>query len=145
MARRKKKTRRRSPKTIKLLNVAESLAYANILTTNVFNTDAWNFVTGKDNLALGSSATFQGVYDAALAGSYGAKTGADAITLKELISNPTVGMGVAAENATNNWQTAVIQTVGVQIGFKLGKKLMRKPISQLNRNVMKPLGLGISI
>ena len=35
MARRKKAKRRRSPKTISLLNIAESYAYASVLTSGV--------------------------------------------------------------------------------------------------------------
>lgn len=144
MPRRKKKKTRRST-DMKLLNVAESIAYANIITSNIFNTDVYDFAVGKDNLKLGSGATFQGVYNAALSEPYSAQTGADRITLRELISNPTVGMGVAAANWTNNWDTLAVQTLGVSIGFKFGKKLLRRPISNINRNIFKPLGVGIKL
>jgi len=144
MARRRKKSRRRRATGIKLLNVAESLAYANIATTQIFGTDAYDFVTGKDNLKLGPSATYMGVYGAALQG-YDPSTGADKITLREVISSPTVSMAVAQANLTNNWQSLVLQSVGVQIGFKLGKRIMRSPINNLNKNFFKPLGVGISL
>jgi len=144
MARRRKKSRRRRATGIKLLNVAESIAYANIATTQIFGTDAYDFVTGKDNLKLGPTATYSGVYDQALTG-YAASTGADKITLREVISSPTVSMAVAQANLTNNWQSLVLQSVGVQIGFKLGKRIMRSPINNLNRNFFAPLGVGIKL
>lgn len=144
MARRRKKSTRRRSQGVKLLNVAESLAYANIATTQVFGTDAWDFVTGEDNLKLGPSATYSGVMSAALTG-YDPSTGADKISLRELISRPTVGMAVAHANVVNNWQSLVLQTVGVSIGFKLGKRLMRAPIANINRNIFKPLGVGIKL
>jgi len=144
MARRRKKSRRRRSSGIKLLNVAESIAYANIATTQIFGTDAYDFVTGKDNLKLGPTATYSGVYDQALTG-YAASTGADKITLREVITSPTVSMAVAQANLTNNWQSLVLQSVGVSIGFKVGKKLLRAPIANVNRNIFKPLGVGIKL
>ena len=144
MARRRKKSRRRRSTELKLLNVAESILYANIATTQIFGTDAYDFVTGKDNLKLGPTATYSGVYDQALTG-YAASTGADKITLREVITSPTVSMAVAQANLTNNWQSLVLQSVGVSIGFKVGKKLLRAPIANVNRNIFKPLGVGIKL
>jgi len=48
-------------------------------------------------------------------------------------------------NAMANWQAMVIGSLGVSIGFKLGKKLMRRPIANVNRNIFKPLGIGVKL
>jgi len=50
MARRKKASRRRSPRSVSLLNVAESYAYANILTSGLMGTSPVGFVTGATDL-----------------------------------------------------------------------------------------------
>ena len=50
MARRKKASRRRSPRSVSLLNVAESYAYANILTSGLMGTTPVGFVTGATDL-----------------------------------------------------------------------------------------------
>jgi hypothetical protein len=145
MARRRKKSRRRGPKTVSLINLAESLAYANIITYGAFGTDAWNFATGKDDLKLLSSATYEGVYQTALDPGYASSTGADKITLREFMSNPTVSMAVTHANLTNNWQSMVIQSFGVSISARLFKKLLRKPIANVNRNIFKNLGIGVRL
>jgi len=38
-----------------------------------------------------------------------------------------------------------VQSIGVGIGFKLGKRLLRRPISNVNRNIFKPLGAGFKL
>jgi hypothetical protein len=45
----------------------------------------------------------------------------------------------------NNWQGMIVQSAGINIGFRLGKKLLRRPISSVNRNIFKQLGLGVRL
>jgi len=49
MARRKsrKSTRRKSPKKTNVLNVAQSIILGNAVTTTLFNTNMWEFVSGR--------------------------------------------------------------------------------------------------
>jgi len=143
--RRSKSKRRRSPKTIKILNVAESLAYANIMTMGIAGTDAWNFVTGDDNITLGPSATFQGVYGQMQASGYPTASGVGQISLRELISNPTVSLAVMSSNAKTNAMPMVFSALTTRIGFRLFKRALRAPIANINRNIAKPLGLGVGL
>ena len=102
MARRKKARRRRSPKTMSLINLAESYAYATTITGGVF---------GNSPVGL------LGFGDA----------------------------GVGSTAITANYQAMAVQAIGIGLTFKFAKKLLRKPISNVNRNLMKPLGIGVRI
>ena len=59
MARRKKRSRRRSPKTISLINLAESYAYASVLTGGVANNTPVGFI-GFDGSGSTAMATTNG-------------------------------------------------------------------------------------
>ena len=52
MARRKKATRRRGPRMASLINMAESYAYADTLTTGVMGTSPIGFITGSGDICL---------------------------------------------------------------------------------------------
>jgi len=145
MARRRKSKRRRSPKTMSIISVAESYAYAAVLSEGIFGNSPVGFITGKDDIKLLSSATYEGVYNTALADGYADSTGVNTLSLSEMINQPTVGFAVAQANLTNNWQNMFVKSLGIGIGVKLTRKLLRKPISNVNRNLMRPLGIGVRI
>jgi len=48
-------------------------------------------------------------------------------------------------NAMNNWQGMIVQSAGINIAFRLGKRLLRRPISSVNRQIFKPLGAGFKL
>jgi len=144
MAKRKKSKRRKKP-TTSLISIVESVGYASIMTEGLFNTDPYNFITGQDNITLGPSASYSGVFNTALTTGYGASTGADKITLREMFNNPTVGFAVSQANLFNNWQSMMVKSIGWGIGMKVGKKLMRRPIANINRNIFKPLAMGVKL
>ncbi len=141
----RKKSKRRKKAAMSLVNIVESVGYASIMTEGLFNTDPYNFITGQDDLTLGPSASFQGVFNTALTTGYGASTGADKITLREMFNNPTVGFAVSQANLFNNWQSMMVKSIGWGIGMKVGKKLMRRPIANINRNIFKPLAMGVKL
>ena len=132
MARRKKAKRRRSPKTISLLNIAESYAYASVLTGGVMG----NSPIG----ALG----FDGSGAAGGAG-YGMTTTNGAMTLSSIVSDPGSSFDSMSANFMANYQAMAVSAIGIGITFKFAKKLLRKPISNVNRNLMKPLGIGVRL
>ena len=141
----RKKSKRRKKAAISLVNIVESVGYASIMTEGLFGTDPYNFITGHDDLTLGPSATYSGVFQTALTTGYTSSTGADKITLREMFNNPTVGFAVTQANLFNNWQSMMVKSIGWGIGMKVGKKLMRRPIANINRNIFKPLSLGVRL
>jgi len=129
MARRKKATRRRSPKTISLMNLAESYAYASIITGGVFG----NSPVG----VLG--------FDSAGAGSTAMTTTNGGLTLSSIVSDPGTSFDSMQANFMANYQAMAVSAISVGITMKFAKKLLRKPISNVNRNIMKPLGIGVRL
>ena len=132
MARRKKAKRRRSPKTISLLNIAESYAYASVLTGGVLGNTPVGFL-GFDGSAGGAG--------------YGMTTtnGAGAMTLTSIVSDPGSSFDAMSANFMANYQAMAVSSIGIALTFKFAKKLLRKPISNINRNLAKPLGIGVRL
>ena len=136
MARRRTKKRtRRGPKLVSVINAMEAYAYANLLSQGLAGSSPWEFVTGGSDIGYtqmsGSTAM--------------TLTGADKLSLTELITSPDVAFGAMQTNFANNYQAMAIQAATIGISFRLGKKLLRRPISSVNRNIMKPLGIGVKL
>ena len=137
---RRKKTRRRRNNDIKLLNVMEAYAYADIGSRGILGASPWEAITG------GSSVGTSKVYDSGLGLTSMVSTGVgQEVTLTEILQHPDMAFSAMQSNAMANWQAMVIGSLGVSIGFKLGKKLMRRPIANVNRNIFKPLGIGVKL
>ena len=137
---RRKKTRRRRNNDIKLLNVMEAYAYADIGSRGIMGASPWEVITG------GSSVGTSKVYDSGLGLTSMVSTGVgQEVTLTEMLQHPDMAFSAMQSNAMANWQAMVIGSLGVSIGFKLGKKLMRRPIANVNRNIFKPLGIGVKL
>jgi len=132
MARRRKAKRRRSPKTISLLNIAESYAYASILTGGVLANSPVG-VLGFDGSGAAGGA------------GYGMTTTNGAMTLSSIVSDPGSSFDSMSANFMANYQAMAVSAIGIGITFKFAKKLLRKPISNVNRNLMKPLGIGVRL
>ena len=130
MARRKKRSRRRSPKTISLINLAESYAYASIITGSVMNNSPVGFL-GFDG-AGGSTAMTT-------------TNGGTAISLSSIVSDPGASFDSMQSNFMNSYQAAAVQAIGVGLTFKFAKRLLRAPIANVNRNLMSPLGIGVRL
>lgn len=142
---RKKKKARRRDTAISVTGLAEAVMLANVGTKAAFNLSAYDFIT--DGWGQGSSS----------ATSYGQ------ISLYEMIYGNTVtmaalpssgyGLGqtttslstqsnadVVISNLQNNWMPAVVQSVAIPVGFRVGKRLLRKPIAMGNK-LLKQAGL----
>jgi len=140
MARGRKKAKRRRAKTISLINLAESYAYASILTEGVAGTTPYNMVVGGSDIAQAK------VIDVGLgAASLTGYTGTDQITLTEMVTMPDVAFAAMSSNFMANWQNMVVKSLTVSVGFRLGKRLLRRPIANVSRNIFKPLGLGVRL
>lgn len=143
MARRKKSARRRSPKTTSLLNVAEAYAQANVLTSGALGSSPVGFVMGATDLGMQRQSVGGGFLGNA--GTSMVAVGGGSISLGDIVSQPDQAFGIIQSNVMNNWQGMIVQSAGINIGFRLGKRLLRRPISSVNRNIFKQLGIGVRL
>ena len=133
MARRKKSKRRRGPKMFSVISAIESYAYANLLTEGLAGNSPVGFITGGSDISYGSSNGAMTV------------TGAGQLSLSEIITHPTTAFTSMQASFMQNYQTMAVQAIGIGVGFKVARKLLRRPIGNVNRNIMKPLGIGIKL
>ena len=141
MARRKKSTRRRSPRVTSLLNVAEGYAQANVLTQGILRNSPVGVITGATDLGMKMVPDRVGGYDT----SSMVMSGGDSISLGDIVSAPDAAFGIVQSNFMNNYQAMAVQSIGIGLSFRLGKRLLRRPISNVNRNIFKPLGAGFKL
>jgi len=132
MARRKKAKRRRSPKTISLLNIAESYAYASVLTGGVMANSPIGFLGFDGSGAAGGAG-------------YGMTTTNGGMTLSSIVSDPGSSFDSMSANFMANYQAMAVSAIGIGITFKFAKKLLRKPIANVNRNLLAPIGIGVKL
>lgn len=142
----KRKTTRRRRQSFKILNALEALAYGQIISVGLTGGGLYEFVTGKQDLAMKAST---GVYDSGLGVTSMAPpelVGGEVISLKDMISEPTL----AIAQLTNNFSQNIVPmaTAGLVTGvtFNIGRRVLRRPINNFNRNIMKPLlGTGVKL
>ena len=73
-------------------------------------------------------------------------TGADEISLGDLVTEPTMAINLMTKNFQNNVLPMALGAFGISVTFRIGKRLLRQPISSVNRNIIKPaLGAGIRL
>ena len=125
MARRRKATRRRRDNSIKLLNVAEGLVQANIVTDKLMGVDALTFALGDVVPGIESGG---------------------GISLAEVIRRPELlnTIGERAMNPRNLAEIAITSAVA-NFGFRFAKRALRRPVNMLNRQVFKLLALGVKL
>ena len=143
---RKKKSRRRSRKSFSLINALESLTYAEIISRGTTGGGVWSFITGAGDIEMsgGSSVTDLGLGVSSMVGA-GWK-GTDQISLQDMMMEPGVAVSHMASNFQSNVIPMAMQGVAVGIGFRFGKRLLRRQLSSVNRNLVKPmLGAGIRL
>jgi len=136
----KRKSRRRSRKSFSILNALESLTYAELLSRGITGGGIGQFLTGKGDLV--STSTFDSG-----AGSYmDVVTGADAISLMDIVQSPSLATSTMAINLQNNIIPMAVGAATTAVTFNVGKRLLRRPISNINRNLVRPLlGAGIRL
>jgi len=146
MARRKTKRSRRR-KSFSIINGLEALVYASILTEGTAGTGVWGFITGKPDL-VGGPPMFTKQFtsdDLPDTGGNGLQ-GAGEISISDIATNPSTALAVMAANFQANLLPMAIAGFTTSIGFRIGKRLLRMPISSVNRNILKPaLGAGIRL
>ena len=134
MARRRtRKTARRSrPKTTNVLNIAQSVILGNAVTSGLFNTNMYEFVTGRIN----------GVY------SPGTAATASQITLPELLG---AGIGVGATETRQGAFGAIIKSPGamyggvhnVSFGEQLKSNLQTNGVAMATTLIVTPIAFKV--
>ena len=162
MARRRKKTQtRRQPKRTNLLNVAQSVIIGNAVTQGLFNTNMFEFATGR----IGGTYTPGAISESnkvTLPELLGAGMGTHTTSISgqasqyggSTVQTTTVGYGgivkpatlgtVVQDNMTNSgipWATTLVLT---PIAFKVIGKLASKPRRQFNQ-LARMVGLPVSM
>jgi len=158
MARRKsrKKTRRSSPKRTNLLNVAQSVILGNAVTSTLFNTNMYEFVTGRINGAYTPGAIGQGT-QITLPELFGAGMGSQSVSIpgSYLGQSSTVNVGYGGvavgqfgqtvqDNLKANFASGLTTLIVTPIAFKVVSKLAAKPRREFNK-LARTVGLPISM
>ena len=125
MAPRKKATRRRRRPGIKLLNIAEALVQANIVTSTLMDVNPIQFLVGDAGPTL--------------------MVGGGGISLLEIAKRPDLltTIGMRAVNPENIINIAVKSAVA-NVGFRVAKRAVARPIRLMNKN-LRMLNLGVTL
>tara|TARA_R100001224_G_C3933627_1_gene119680 strand:- start:233 stop:607 length:375 start_codon:yes stop_codon:yes gene_type:complete len=121
-----------------VINALEAYTYANILSEGIMGNSPYGFLTGASDIKTVS----MNVYGS---GAESMTIGAESLSLSEIVQHPDVAFGSMQANFMNNYQAMAIQSLVTSVGFRFGKRLLRRPISNVNRNIMKPLGIGVKL
>ena len=130
----KRKAPRRS-RGISVLNTLESYAYASILSRGLMGNSPLGVISsGSDIRAPAPS----------YSGSLTYVNADNTVSLSEIISSPDLALQAISQNAMANWQYMAGASFATGFGFRLGKKLLRRPLNNVQRNIVVPLlGKGV--
>ena len=118
------------------------------MTEGIAGTNPWGFITGSTDLKGSFEGQFLQMTSGIGAGTNGTAevTGAGEISLGDLATNPGTALTQMGMNFQANLLPMAIAGFTTAVGFKVGKRLLRRPISSVNRNIIKPaLGAGIRL
>lgn len=144
MPRRRKRKRSRR-KTFSILNGLEALAYASILSEGVTGGNLGQFIGGAGDiksttsvsLGMGRPFTGESLTNTTV-------TGTDQISLTDIVQNPGIAIQQMGDNFQMNMLPMAFAAFTTSVGFSVGRKLLRKPLSNITRNIIHPvLGKGV--
>ena len=122
--------------------------YATILTEGVAGTSPIGMITGATDLSRQTTSTSLGM------GTFGRNmqtlsttvVGAEAISLGDIATEPGLAFSTMANNFQANLVPMAFAAFGTSFTFRIGKRLLRSPIANVNRNLITPaLGAGIRL
>ena len=137
---RRKKAKRRSKPAFSILNAIEALAYGSLLTEGIAGTSITGFIFGDKDL---------GMVNVAAADSWNTSThlelqGAGEISLADIVSEPSLAITTMTNNFQANILPMALAAFGISITFRIGRRLLRRPLASVNKNLITPaLGKGI--
>jgi hypothetical protein len=139
MARRTRGKKRRVSRQagIKVLNILESYTYASIMSRGLMGGSPLAVLTGKGDIE-----SYNETDRNFLASGYpgvGLRPGAQVVSLMDIIEKPGDSLAVITGNARNNLLSMAFQSFTFGFGFRIAKNLLRRPIANVNKNIMKPI------
>ena len=144
MAKKRKRSRRRS--SFSVINALEAYVYATILTEGVAGTSPIGLLTGATDLTQVSGMLTKQQTSGDFGGGGMITVGGDAISLGDIATEPALAFSTMANNFQANLIPMAFAAFGTSFTFRIGKRLLRRPISNINRNIIKPaLGAGIRL
>ena len=136
----KKKTKRRARKSFSILNAVEAWIYGEILMHGTTGSGILSFFTGQGDIGYGAGETIGGIYIP------GEAVGVGQISLADMMQNPSLAISTVSSNFKNNLLPMSLAAFTTSVTFRVGRRLLRRPLSSINRNLVKPaLGAGIRI
>ena len=76
----------------------------------------------------------------------GATYGANPLTLREIVNNPGFAANAVIGRGRANAISMAFQAATVSVSMRLFKRLLRRPLSNIQRNLVKPLiGPGVRL
>ena len=139
MAKGKKKRSYRRP-SFSILNAVEAWIYGEILMQGTTGSGILSFFTGAGDIGYGAGETIGGIYI------QGEVVGAGQISLADLMTNPSLAVATLANNFKQNLLPMSLAAFTTSVTFRVGRRLLRRPLSSIQRNLIKPaLGAGIRI
>ena len=71
-------------------------------------------------------------------------SGAGQISLGDIMSEPSLALNTMGDNFQANLMPMALAAFTTSVGFSVGRKLLRKPLSSVTRNIIHPvLGKGV--
>ena len=140
MAPRKKKATRRRSTGFRVISAIESYAYASVLTNGLFDASPVEFLTGSDNVtAAGLALTPQQTQNYfQMNPTLGADYGANPLSLRDIVGNPGFAANAIIGRGMANGINMALQAATINVGFRLFKNMLRRPIANIQRNLIKP-------
>ena len=139
MAKRKKGTRRRRA-SFSILNALEAAIYGEILMRGTTGSGLLSFFTGEGDIGIGPGETIGGIT------TYTQPVGVGEISLTDLMQNPSLALATISSNFRSNLLPMSLAAFTTSISFRIGRRMLRRPLASVNRNLVKPvLGAGIRL
>ena len=134
----KKKGKRRRRKTFSILNAVEAWIYGEILMQGTTGSSILGFFTSEGDIGFESSGMG--------AASTMVPVGTGVINLADLMTEPVLAVSSMANMFKSNLLPMSLAAFTTSMTFRIGKSLLRRPISSINRNLVVPaLGRGVRL
>ena len=141
MAKRKKKQYRKKFKGINVTNTLEAYTQVAVWSEAAFEMNPIEFLFSQDggySTSISAKELVQSLMGQNVLGQYDASTGRGSSAIKRGDQN---ALDVIQTNFKDNWMDAAWKSVGLGVGWRLGRKATQKPRRYMNK-LLKDFGLS---